>query len=246
MGISKDIIDRMLLLANEVEAGHLMKFFKTGKGEYGEGDRFLGLRVPVTRAIVKEHRREVEIDDVRELTESAFHEIRLAGLLLLIEIYQRAKKRKNLDEQKSVVDFYLSVIDRGNNWDLVDLVAPKILGDWLVANRDERHLLDGLADMDGQLWHQRVAIVATWTLIAHGEYDDTLRIAYRLLNHPHDLIHKATGWMLREMGKRGGKAQLVEFLDLHASAMPRTMLRYALEHFGERDRKYYMSLEGVS
>lgn len=228
-------------MANDAEAEHLMRFFKTGKGEYGDGDLFLGIRVPATRAIVKEFRSLATTDDVDSLTASPYHEIRLAGFLLLIEIYKSAKKRKDDDEIHRIVSFYLSILERGNNWDLVDLVAPKILGDRLVTIGGNRDILYRLAEMDGMLWHQRVAIVATWALISHGEFDDTFRIAERLLTHRHDLIHKATGWMLREVGKRGGKTQLLTFLDRHAHSMPRTMLRYAIEHLTPAQRQHYMN-----
>lgn len=240
--VGREIKAKMEALANEAEARHLMRFFKTGKGQYGEGDLFLGIRVPVTHSIVKEYRHIVEIEDVDELVASKYHEVRLAGFLLLIEIYLLAKKNKDADDQRHIADYYLSIIPRGNNWDLVDLVAPKIFGDWLVDHPDKRNILDSLADMDGKLWHQRVAIVTTLALICNGEYDDTLRIARRLLNHPHDLIHKASGWMLREVGKRGGKDRLLEFLDRHAATMPRTMLRYAIEHFSPEERRHYLDM----
>lgn len=230
----------MLAMADEVQARHLMRFFKTGKGEYGEGDRFLGVRVPATRALVRDYRKNVSPDDVTSLLASEWHEMRLAGFLLLIEIYQRRKKRGDAEAVRGAVDYYISMLHRGNNWDLVDLVAPKILGDWLVTCREQRRVLYTLAEMDGHLWHQRVAIVATWTLIRACEYDDTLRLCRTLLHHPHDLIHKATGWMLREMGKRGGRPQLLEFLNEHATVMPRTMLRYSIEHLDSDLRRHYM------
>lgn len=216
-----------------------MRFFKCGKGEYGEGDRFLGIRVPVTRALVKEYRRTVDLADVIPLIKSPWHEIRLAGFLLLIEIYKRSKKRSS-EEARNIVDYYLTVLEYGNNWDLVDLVAGKILGDRLVDHHDERHILYRLADMENSLWHQRVAIVSTFALICDGQYDDTLQLACRYLSHKHDLIHKATGWMLREIGKRGGKTELCRFLDSNAHKMPRTALRYAIEHFPEPERHRYM------
>lgn len=237
--VARQITDRMEAMADEAEARHLMRFFKTAKGEYGEGDRFLGIRVPQTRAIVKEMRGNATIDDAERLTESPYHEIRLAGFLLMIEIYNRARKSGH---GRQVVDLYLRLLDRGNNWDLVDLVAPKILGEHLMTHRDERQILDRLAAMEGRLWHQRVAIVATFALIRAGEYDDTIRISRTLMNRPHDLIHKATGWMLREMGKRGGHDRLIEFLDRHAAEMPRTTLRYAIERLPEATRRHYLAL----
>ena len=227
---------RMEGMGDAVQAAHLCRFFKTGKGEYGEGDRFLGIRVPATRSIVREFRQEVEIADIDRLLMSGWHEIRLAGFLLLVEIFKRSK------DKRPVVDYYLSVIDRGNNWDLVDLVAPKILGEWLLAHPRERSLLYELAGMDGSLWHQRVAVVACWTLIRGGEFGDTLRLAELLMGQKHDLIHKATGWMLREVGKRGGMPELLLFLDRHAARMPRTMLRYSIEKLSMEERARYMSL----
>ena len=217
----------------------LMRFFKTGPGQYGEGDDFLGVRVPVTRAIVKSHWREATTDDVLRLTSSALHEERLAGFLVLINMYAHARK----DEMRrlELVDLYLSLLDSGNNWDLVDLVAPKILGDYLAGHADERHLLYELAAMDGRLWHQRAAMVSCLALMRKGEFDDTMRLAGLLMHHPHDLMHKACGWMLREAGKRGGMEKLTDFLDRHAGEMPRTMLRYAIEHLPDNTRRHYMS-----
>lgn len=233
---------RLVAMGDEAKARHLMRFFKTDAGQYGEGDRFLGVTVPGVRAIVREYRREVTEDDVMALTASPWHEVRLAGFLSLIEIYERLCRQHSESEARAMVELYLSLVDRGNNWDLVDLVAPKILGHRLVEHPAERPLLARLAAMDGHLWHQRVAIVATWALIRAGEYDDTLSLARALLRHPHDLIHKAVGWMLREVGKRGGHDELRLFLDDNAAEMPRTMLRYAIERLDEPVRPHYMSL----
>lgn len=234
--ISDEIESRMRSMGNDDQAAVLSRFFKTGKGEYGEGDRFLGIKVPETRLIVKEFKHSVEIEDIGRLITSQWHEIRLAGFLLLIEYFKKAK------DKRTVVDYYLSVLDRGNNWDLVDLVAPKILGEWLVANPEERTLLYELAAMEGKLWHQRVAVVSCWTIIRSGDFSDTLRLSELLINHRHDLIHKATGWMLREVGKRGGRGQLLSFLDRFAATMPRTMLRYSIEKLTDTERRHYMSL----
>ncbi|MDE6291708.1 MAG: DNA alkylation repair protein, partial [Muribaculaceae bacterium] len=128
------------------------------------------------------------------------------------------------------------------NWDLVDLVAPKILGDYLVGHPEKRKILDDFSEMTDSLWHQRVAIVATYTMICNGVYDDTLRISERYIDHTHDLIHKASGWMLREVDKRGGENELRDFLDRYATSMPRTMLRYSIERFPEQERQYYLKL----
>lgn len=229
-------------MADTEQARILTRFFKTAPGQYGEGDRFLGIRVPATRAIVREFAKRADTADATALIASQWHEIRLAGFLLLIEIYKRKKRLADKSEARHIVDVYLGLIDRGNNWDLVDLVAPKILGDRLLTHPDERVILHQLAAMDGRLWHQRVAIVACWTLIKYGFFDDALSIAERFLSHPHDLIHKASGWMLREVGKRGGMDRLTEFLDRHARLMPRTMLRYSIEKFPDDLRRRYMTL----
>lgn len=228
-------------MRNDEQATHLMRFFKCGKGEYGEGDRFLGLRVPQTRAIVKEYRRVATLPDVRQLVCSPWHEVRLAGLLLMVECYKGAVKSGD-KSARDVVNSYIAILDRVNNWDLVDLSAPYILGDWLVSHPDERHIVHELSEMSGRLWHQRVAIVATWMMIRCEEYADTFEIATKYLTHHHDLIHKATGWILREVGKRGGDKELRVFLDHHATHMPRTMLRYTIEKFPDEERHYYMNL----
>lgn len=239
--ISQLIIDEMVSLYDEKQALHLSRFFKTGKGEYGEGDRFLGIKVPVTRAIVKKYRKEIDLSDVENLINSEWHEIRLAGFLLLLELYKNSIKEKNNEQSRFLVNFYLNNIEKGNNWDLVDLVSEYILGDWILRNPDYKKILLELGDRHGKLWHQRVAIVSTLTLIRAGKFDLTFKIAEKFLTHPEDLIHKATGWMLREVGKKGGKEELVKFLEKHKSLMPRTMLRYAIERFTEEERRYFMS-----
>lgn len=237
----QEIESLLLDRENPEQALHLMRFFKTGEGEYGEGDAFLGVKVPVTREIVGKFKRVATLDDVERLTRSPWHEVRLSGFLLAVEIYRRV--RRSEEERRHLVDFYLSILDRGNNWDLVDLVAPKILGDWLLDNPDERVILDELAAHDDSLWHQRVSIVSTWTLIRDGEFEEALRLSEKFLSHRHDLIHKATGWMLREVGKRNGLPDLLAFLDAHAPRMPRTMLRYAIEKLPEQTRQHYLHLK---
>lgn len=239
---STDLIkDEMMSLFNDVQAVQLARFFKTGKGEYGEGDKFLGIKVPVTRSIVKKYRKEVTLHVVRELINSQWHEIRLAGFLFLIELYEQSIKSDDMAQANVLVSFYFDHIDKGNNWDLVDLVCEHILGDWILRNQGNEDLLLTLAERKGYLWHQRVAIVSTLTLIKAGKFDLTFEIADKFLDHKHDLIHKSTGWMLREVGKRGGKDSLIKFLEKHKSTMPRTMLRYAIERFPEEERKYFMA-----
>lgn len=238
--------DIQKIIRSAADAGQqkiLSRFFKTGPGEYGEGDRFHGVRVPEVRNAVKQYRHQSGIDDVRILIGSDYHEERLAGFLLLVEMYKKACKTGSQDEIRFIVDFYLSAIDRGNNWDLVDLVAPKILGEYIAANPAESYILHDLAAMEKSLWHQRVAMVSTWTLIRDGKYEEALTLAEKFLPHKHDLMHKASGWMLREIGKRGGMNRLLAFLDRFAGIMPRTMLRYSIEKLPEHLRKHYMAVK---
>lgn len=240
--LSKKIKDDIVARGDEAKARHLARFFKTGKGQYGEGDSFLGLPVPVTRSIVKKYRHDATLEDIDDLLGSPWHEIRLAGFLLLVSIYEKFRKANDATKQTECVCFYLNRIGRGNNWDLVDLVAPKILGEYIVDNPDEAHILYSLSERYDSLWHQRVAIVATWTMIKNGRFDVTFELARKYMTHGHDLIHKATGWMLREIFKRGGAAEVRRFLDKHAAAMPRTALRYAIEKMADSERHQYMTM----
>ena len=238
--IVKEITERFLSMSDAKEAQHLSRFFKTGKGEYGYGDKFLGIRVPATRRIVKDYKNIIDIDSCLALIKSEWHEIRLCGFLLLIELYRKAKKQNDFSVAEDIVNTYIAHIPYGNNWDLVDLVSQYILGDWLIDRPEQRALLDEMARMKDSLWHQRVAIVSTFALIRTGQFSDTIRIARKFLSHENDLIHKATGWMLREMGKRGGYEELIAFLDEHVTEMPRTMLRYSIERLPEDLRQHYL------
>ena len=214
-----------------------MRFFKTGPGQYGYGDKFLGIKVPVTRGVVKECWQKVSFDNLEECVTSQYHEVRLAALLTLIEIFSHSKKNPEL--QKQCVDFYLSHTDRINNWDLVDLSCYPLLGTWLLDK--DRTLLYDLARSGKTMWEQRIGMVSTMQFIRHGETDDTYAIAEILLGHKHDLIHKAVGWLLREAGKRDTD-KLKAWLEPRCHAMPRTMLRYAIEKLPETDRRYFMAL----
>ena len=216
--------------ASQVEG--LSRFFKTGPGQYGEGDKFLGIKVPVTREVVKACWRETSLQDLEECIASAYHEVRLAALLALVELF-----RHNKSKQKEYVDFYLAHTDRINNWDLVDLSCYPLLGVWLLDK--DRQLLYDLARNGKTIWEQRIGIVSTMTFIRHGQLQDTFDIADILLHHPHDLIHKAVGWLLREAGKRDKEA-LVAYLEPRYLTMPRTMLRYAIEKFPEEERQQYL------
>ena len=218
--------------ADESQVAGLSRFFKTGPGQYGEGDKFLGIKVPVTREVVKACWRQTSLRDLEECIANEYHEIRLAALLALVEIFSH-----NKHTQQDCVDFYLSHTDRINNWDLVDLSCYPLLGVWLLDK--DRKLLYDLARNGKTIWEQRIGIVSTMTFIRHGQLQDTFDIADILLHHPHDLIHKAVGWLLREAGKRDKEA-LVEYLKPRYHDMPRTMLRYAIEKFPEAERKQYL------
>lgn len=230
-----DIRKALEKVADPTKAAFFPRFFKAGKGEYAEGDRFLGVTVPQQRSIAKQF-RETPLKTIEEMLADPMHEMRLTALLILDLQFQKA----SADERKAIVDFYLRHLDGVNNWDLVDGSAPYILGEYLKTKKD-RSVLYRLA-RSGQLWRERIAIVATYALIKTGETEDTVRIATILLPHTHDLIHKAVGWMLREMGKKDDAALRV-FLDLHAATMPRTMLRYAIEKMSPRDRQRYMRMK---
>ena len=242
------LLSSMISQADPSQVAGLSRFFKTGPGQDGEGDKFLGIKVPVTREVVKECWREIGFDELEECISSEYHEVRLAALLTLVEVFKHAKKNPAL--QKQCIDFYLSHTAFINNWDLVDLSCYPLLGEWLLDK--DRTLLYDLARDGKTLWEQRIGMVSTMTFIRHGQLQDTFDIADILLHHPHDLIHKAVGWLLREAGKRD-QAALEAWLQAPdpaaqtASApvsryrsMPRTMLRYAIEKFPEPQRQRYL------
>ena len=286
------LLAEMLEKADPSLVAGLSRFFKTGPGQYGEGDKFLGIKVPVTRKVVKACWRHVGLSDLEECICSEYHEVRLAALLTLVQIFSHAKRlpvkpgvpfftgakdpdsslRPAIPEgsptrsplaadaacepgisQADCVDFYLAHTAYINNWDLVDLSCYPLLGVWLLDK--DRSLLYDLARDGKTLWEQRIGIVSTMTFIRHGQLDDTFAIADILLHHPHDLIHKAVGWLLREAGKRdkatleawlqGIPSQAREYDSVmpgrdRASLMPRTMLRYAIEKFPEAERRFYL------
>ena len=229
------LLTDMLRCADPAQVPGLSRFFKTGPGQYGVGDRFLGIKVPVTRQVVKRHWRDTGVPELEECLASEYHEVRLAGLLCLVEVFSHARKDPAL--QQRCVDFYLAHTDGIDNWDLVDLSCYPLLGVWLLDK--DRTLLYELARNGRTLWEQRIGIVSTMTFVRHGQLDDTFAIADILLHHPHDLIHKATGWLLREAGKRD-KAALEAYLEPRFRDMPRTMLRYAIEKFPEPERRQYL------
>jgi len=218
-------------LADPQIAGHSQRFFKTGPGQYGEGDLFLGIRVPVLREQAKKFKN-APLGEVQSLLKSAYHEERLCALLLLVQKFSQG----NPADQKAVYELYLKNTRYINNWDLVDLSAYWVVGAWL-ADKD-RHPLYALAHSKS-LWERRIAIISTFYFIKNRQFADTLKIAKLLLTDREGLMHKATGWMLREVGKRDSIAEK-EFLKAHYSRMPRTMLRYAIEKFPEKERLKYL------
>lgn len=218
-------------LKNPKQAEILQRFFKTGKGQYGQGDIFLGIKAPVQRKIAKEFKK-VSLKDIEILLNSKVHEHRLISLFILINKFRKAD---NL-EKKKIFDFYLENTKNINNWDLVDISAPKIVGVYLLDKN--RKVLYRLA-RSKDLWQRRIAIMSAFAFIKEGQFKDTLKIARILVNDEHDLIHKAVGWMLREIGKRDQKIEEA-FLKKHYRKMPRTMLRYAIEKFSEKKRKFYL------
>ena len=231
---AKAASERLKELASPEVAAGSARFFKAGPGQYGEGDQFIGVRVPVIRQVAREFRA-MPLSEVDRLLQSPVHEARLLALLVLVGSLSKC----TLEHRQSVYDFYLERTGRVNNWDLVDTSAPPIVGGYLIDKPAKvRKVLDGLAKSD-DLWQRRMAIVATQWLIRAGQLDDTLRISERLLKDKHDLIHKAVGWMLREVGEKH-EPTLAAFLTVHSAAMPRTMLRYAIEHYSAEQRRIWM------
>ena len=219
-------------MADPDKAAILQRFFKTGLGQYGEGDIFIGVMVPQSRKVAKKF-SQLHLVEVKTLLYSRIHEERLVALLILVWRYSSALSRR--EEKEEIVKFYLDNIKQVNNWDLVDLSAPNILGVHLIYR--DRRLLYRLARSEN-VWERRIAILATYPFIRNGDFSDTLKIAEMLLHDRHDLIHKAAGWMLREVGKRDAASEEA-FLEKHFSVMPRTMLRYAIERLSESKRLRY-------
>ncbi|MCU1640634.1 MAG: hypothetical protein JWN03_909 [Nocardia sp.] len=232
----------LLKVADAADAVHLQRFFKTGPGEYGAGDVFIGVRVPKTRAVVKPFAG-LPLSEIDVLLDSAVHEHRLAGLVILNGEMARAMRKRGADiaRQQRIVELYLAAVRRGrvNNWDLVDASAEFIVGPWLLER--PRELLFELAEQES-LWQRRVALLSSFAFIKAGEAGTTIELCERLLADQRDLIQKAVGWMLREIGKRVDRAILTGFLDAHAAAMGRTALSYATEHLLADQRAHYRSL----
>lgn len=229
-----DIKQALEILVIPGKAEIMQSFFKTGKGEYGEGDIFIGVTVPDQRSVAKEFYNQISLEEISELLSSKIHEHRLTALLMLVYKFEKIKDKI---QQKEIVDFYLNHTKYINNWDLVDTSCYKILGRYCFENQDSK-ILEKLSDSKN-MWEMRMAIVGTMYHIKKGEFELTKTFVLKNLKHPHDLMHKANGWLLREMGKMNEK-ELLDFLNLHYKEMPRTCLRYSIEKFGESLRQDYL------
>jgi len=227
-----DVKKEIKKLANPVQAKLLLKFFKTAVGEYGEGDIFLGIKVPEERKVAKRFWKEINLEETQELLKSKIHEERFISLLILIEKYREGNER----EREKIFSTYINSTKWINNWDLVDVTCPKIVGDYLLDKK--RDVLYEFARSEN-LWKKRISIISTFAFIKKGEFEDTINIAKILLKDKHDLIHKAVGWALREVGKKKEKL-LIDFLEKHYKEMPRTMVRYSIEKLDEKRRKDYL------
>ncbi len=229
-----DIKQALEVLSIPEKAEFFPKFFKTGKGEYGEGDVFIGVTVPDQRSVAKEFYNKISLEELSELLSSKIHEHRLTALLILVYKYEKTKDKI---QQKEIIDFYLNHTKHINNWDLVDTSCYKILGRYYFENQDSK-ILEKLSDSKN-MWEMRMAIVGTMHHIKKGQFELTKTFALKNLKHPHDLMHKANGWLLREMGKMNEK-ELLDFLNLHYKEMARTSLRYAIEKLDEELRQDYL------
>lgn len=220
--------------ADKKQAKNLQRFFKTGPGQYGAGDIFLGVMVPQIRSVAKKYYQSADLKDIQKLLNSPYHEFRLLGFIILTLKYPRVDDVK----KKQIYNFYLKNAKQANSWDLVDLSAPNIVGIWLLNH--DRKILYKLVHSKN-LWERRIAIISTFAFIRAGQFNDTIKISTILLSDKHDLIHKAAGWMLREVGKKNLSA-LEQFLKTHYKKIPRTTLRYAIEKLPETKRKKYLKM----
>lgn len=236
MNIVKNILSKLENCSESEKKEVFPRFFKTGKGQYGEGDVFWGISIPNIRGIVKKYYKEISLEEIKELIQNPVHEVRLTGYLILTYQFQKS----DLENKKCIVAFYLDNLEGVNNWDIVDLSCYKILGEYFLLKPEMKGELYKLADSN-DLWKERISIVSTYSFIKKGMFEDTLKISKRLLNHKHDLIHKAIGWMLREVGKKDIQV-LREFLNQNIRYIPRTTLRYAIEKMKESERKMYLKM----
>lgn len=233
--ITDQVLAELEKHASPSDATFLQRFFKTGEGQYGAGDTFIGVRVPQIRQTAKLFKG-IGLADIEQLLESPIHEVRLCALVIMT---LQAKKADDTSA-KALYDLYLRRSDRINNWDLVDISCRDVVGGYLVAHPDEQPVLRKLA-RSGLIWDRRIAMISTWQLMRHGQLDWTYELAEILLDDKQDLMHKAVGWMLRDAGDRDGD-RLREFLTTHIKRIPRTALRYAIEHFDPEERQYFLKL----
>lgn len=232
--IVKEIQEALAVLSIPEKAEFFPRFFKTGKGEYGEGDLFLGVKVPDQRSVAKEYYSKINLKELSELLSSKYHEHRLTALFILISKFEKTKDKTIKEE---VVDFYLDHLPYVNNWDLVDSSCYKVLGRFAYENKKE-DLLRELSEAE-EMWYKRIAVVGTMYYVKKGSFDQTKELVTKNLKHPHDLMHKANGWLLREMGNKNEK-ELINYLDEYYREMPRTCLRYAIEKLDEGVRQDYL------
>lgn len=232
--ILKEIKESLAVLSIPEKAAFFPKFFKTGKGEYGEGDLFLGVKVPDQRSVAKEYYSKINLKELSDLLSSPYHEHRLTALLILISKFEKTKDQVVKDE---VVEFYLNHLPHINNWDLVDTSCYKILGRYSFENQKENLLRE--LSKSNEMWHKRIAVVGTMYYVKKGSFELTKEFVTQNLHHPHDLMHKANGWLLREMGNKN-EAQLIDYLNKYYKEMPRTCLRYAIEKLDEEVRQDYL------
>jgi len=234
MKLVDDIKQALEILSIPEKAEFFPKFFKTGKGEYGEGDLFIGVSVPDQRSVAKEFYNKISLDELSKLLSSKIHEHRLTALLILVYKFEKTKDKI---QQKEIIDFYLNHTKHINNWDLVDTSCYKILGRYCFEDQDSK-ILEKLSNSKN-IWEMRMAIVGTMHHIKKGQFELTKTFVLKNLKHPHDLMHKANGWLLREMGKMN-ETELLDFLNLHYKEMPRTCLRYAIEKLDGELRQDYL------
>lgn len=235
-----DVIAELKQYGSSERAEHSLRFFKTGPGQYGEGDKFLGVTVPLQRKVAKKYRG-LDLAQTKKLVTGSWHEARLTGLLILVDKY----KRGDALDKKKIYDFYVDHTKFINNWDLVDSSAGYIVGDFLDGHPEKMRILENLAG-SGSIWERRIAMIACFHFILQGSSTEALKVGNLLINDSEDLIQKAVGWMLRETGKRVSRHALLKFLDIHAKTMPRTTLRYAIEHLPAAQKNHYMNLKNAT
>ena len=234
MNKASDVVKELECLKNNEKIKVFKRFFKTNEGEYGYGDMFWGISVPQVREISKRYFLDISFDEIKILINHKIHEVRLTGYLILTYQYEKSDNER----KKDIFDFYLNNLSGCNNWDLVDLSCYKIVGEYVLRNKEKRKILYKLSKSKN-LWQQRISIVSTYPMIKRKEFEDTLNISKLLLFHKHDLIHKAVGWMLREVGKQDMNV-LRKFLNENINTIPRTTLRYSIERMSESERKKYL------